>query len=531
MISARSIVLSVLIAMPLVLFAGVGGYAIWQSGSFNWIWWTFPGFGLVAWVISLLWKPTAIAERPVHRLSEPHHWTPRDRQAAQVVREYQQKLESYSTDELTDVQFYVRQVQALAMDLARVYHPKAVNPWERLTVPEVLAAIRLAVDDVERWMLESVPGSRMLTIRHWQKLQSAPRWLTMLSETTWAAAMLLNPTNIVRYVASKWTWDPVTEQLQTELVAVVYLRFIRQVGYYLIEMYSGRLRGGADAYRAAFGTGFTVPRHAPGIPSLESPEPLPVSITLVGQVSSGKSSIVNLLTGGTLAAVDVLPETREVRRYRYELGDPPVTLTLLDSPGYGESGASKAQLKQIQQALEASDAALLVMDAHSPAREADRQTLAQLRAIYDAQPQLKPPPVLGVLTHVDLLPPPLEWTPPYDWRQPDGRKAQSLHDAVEYVKELFGDSLAVVIPVCSDARPERTWGIAEELIPALATLLEDARSVSLLRAYEERLDRDRWKILLKQVGRSGRQLLRAWIDERLAGAMGEAKAESSTHRQ
>src|SRR5690606_21234125 len=102
------------------------------------------------------------------------------------------------------------------------------------------------------------------------------------------------------------------------------------------------------------------------------------------------------------AAVDVLPETRHVARHQWSVGDPPVTLTLLDTPGYGESGASSEQIAEIRQALQESNAALLVMDAHSPAREADRKTLEELQAWYRRQPQLKPPAVVGVLTHVDL---------------------------------------------------------------------------------------------------------------------------------
>ncbi len=523
MISSRSIILTILISLPIAIFAAVGGYAIWENGTLNWIWWLMTGCGLAAWGLSKLWKPSPASARKQHQLSEPMHWTPRDRDAAEIVRGYQQAVESHTADELTDPHFYLRQVQSLALDLARLYHPKAVDPLERLTVPEVLAAIRLAGDDMERWMLESVPGSRMLTIRHWQMLQSAPEWMTKLSEATWAASVLLNPANIVRYLASKWTWDPVTEQLQAEVLAVVYLRFIRQVGYYLIEMNSGRLRGGADAYRAAFGAREETARLQEVDRNSASVDPPPITISLVGQVSSGKSSLINRLTGEAQAAVDVLPETRQIERFQYTMGEPPVTITLLDTPGYGESGASKQQIEQIQQALEISDAALMVMDAHSPAREADRLTLEQLKKVYATQLHLKPPPVVGVLTHVDLLSPPLEWSPPYDWRNPEGPKAQSLHDAVEYTFEILGDSLNLVVPVCSDSRDERTWGVVEELLPVLATVMQDANAVSLLRAYESQLDRDRWSLLLKQVASSGKHLVRAWIDERLAQSSSATK--------
>lgn len=511
MITRRSIVLFVLIAVPVAVYLVLGGYAIIQSGRFSWFWWLAPLSGLTALVLSRLWPRTPPVKRTRQQLVGATHWTARDREAATIVRQHQETVEQYTATQLTDPHFYVQQVQELANQLARHYHPKAKDPFHSLTVPEVLAAIRLAVDDMERWMLTSVPGSRLLTIGQWQMLQWAPTWFRRIQNAAWAASILINPVNVARFFSSRLTYDPITEELQDEILAVVYLRFIRQVGYYLIEMNSGRLRGGADAYRATFDAAYRDLRHA----ELGDPEPPPITIALVGQVSSGKSSLVNRLTGGREAAVDILPETQQVQQYKFTLGDPPVSVTLLDTPGYGESGATKQQVKQIRQALEESNAALLVMDAHSPAREADRLTLQHLREAYASRPKLKPPPVLGVLTHVDLLQPPLEWSPPYTWRTPSGPKERSIHDAVAYVADLFPEALVDVVPVCAGPQPERTWGILEELVPALTNVLSEAQSVAILRAFEQQLDRDRWTLLLKQVGRIGRDALHSWIDERL----------------
>lgn len=512
----RSLVLAALIALPTLMFAFVGGYAIWQNGSLGWVWWLMTGCALVAWGLALVWRPTPIGQRHRQQMQESSHWTPRDREAAKIVRDYQLQVDSYSTGQLTDPHFYLTQIQVLAAEVAQLYHPKATDPLKDLTVPEVLAALRLAVDDMERWMLESIPGSRVLTIGQWKMLQKAPKWAQRASETAWGASVLLNPLNIARYFASRWSWGSVTGQLQTEFLAIVYLRFIRQTGMYLIEMNSGRLRAGADVYRDTFKSSRSV-EDIEGQQSedRDSATP-PITIALFGQVSSGKSSIINVLTGTAQAAVDVLPETQEVQRYQWLVGESQLSLTLLDTPGYGESGETKQQLKQIQRALESSDAALLVMDAHSPARDADRRLLEQLQEMYRAKPQLKPPPVIGVLTHVDLLAPPLEWSPPYNWRSPDNAKARSLHDAVEYIRELFGTSLVEIIPVCSEDQSQRGWGVLEELLPAIVQQLDDVRSVALLRAFENQLDRGRWKHLAHQVKRSGRALLQAWIDERLS---------------
>ncbi len=158
---------------------------------------------------------------------------------------------------------------------------------------------------------------------------------------------------------------------------------------------------------------------------------------------------------------------------------------------------------------------LVVMDAHSPAREADRRTLGDVDAWYHSQPQLKRPPMLGVLTHVDLLRPVLEWSPPYEWREPTRPKEQAMHDAVGYVRELFGSSLATWSRSAPTRRKTATWGILEELIPALISILDEAQSAALLQTYEQDLDRDRVKTLLKQLQRFGMEVVRGWIEERV----------------
>ncbi|HUE16080.1 MAG TPA: GTPase [Planctomycetaceae bacterium] len=525
MISRRSLVLGVLVFLPVLVYGVLASYSLWATGLLRQVWWLGPACWVLAWGVAKLWK-AAHATPEQHAVVIPSHWTPRDRQAAEIVRAFQQKVDEFTPAQLTEPQFYQTQVQAMAVALAGHYHPGASDPLTSLTVPEVLAAVRLAVDDTEQWLLTSVPGSRLLSIRQWQMLQSAPTWIRRFQNATWAASMLMNPLNIARFWSSRMTADPVTTELQQELLAVIYLRFMRQMGFYLIEMNSGRLRAGADAYRRAFpAEAARVQAPTAGESPLSTAAVQPVTVSLVGQVSSGKSSLINALTGVHQAAVDILPETRNVARYEVPVGQPPVAVTLLDTPGYGEAGASADQLTQIRTALQESNAVLVVMDAHSPAREADRRTIRELEAWYRSQPRLKPPPMLGVLTHIDLLRPVLEWSPPYNWREPTGTKEQSIDEAVRYVNQLFASSFIGLVPVCSDAARQRTWGILEELIPALTAILSDAQSAALLRAFERELDRGQLKTLLKQLGRMGSSLFQAWVEERLRPTQTDKKAD------
>ena len=518
MISRRSIIVGLLILLPVAVYVILGGVALWKTGLFKWVWWLAPACWVLAWCLATFKRQRSRAS-PQSELPIPPHWTPRDQEAAAIVRDYQKKVEQLAPEQFIDLRHYQAEIVSLATALARHYHPKATDPLSSLTVPEILAAARLAVDDMEHWTLTALPGSRLLTVRQWRMLQSAPTWIRRIQYATWAASILLNPLNVAQFFVSKLTVDPVTAALQTEFLSALYLRFFQLLGFYLIEMNSGRLRAGADAYRRAFPSAAGGSAgEAPGRPASRSAvarvEPQPLTVALVGQVSAGKSSLINALTGSHQAAVDILPETRAVERYRFALGES-AAVTLLDTPGYGEIGATADQLRQIQAALRDANVVLLVMDAHSPAREADRRTVRDLGTWYRSQPQLKPPPMLGVLTHVDLLRPTLEWSPPYDWREPSRPKERSIHDAVGYARELFADSLVGVAPVCTDARPERAWGILEEVIPALTLIVSDAQSGALLRAFESDLDEGRLKTLLKQVQRCGSDLLRCWVEERL----------------
>jgi predicted GTPase len=514
MISRKSCVIAALLVVPVLIYAGAGAYALWKEGLWRWLWWLAPLAWGIAWGLAKLWRIGHKTARPAHE-PPPARWTPRDEQAAEIVRTFQRKVDQLTPHQLAELATYRTEAQALALELARHYHPTAEDAWSSVHITDLLAVLRLAIDDLEPWVVGSLPGSHLLTIRQGMKLQTVPKWLRRAQNAWWAVSVLWNPANLVGGLVLKLAGDPLMEAVQTEFLASFYSYFIQRVGFYLIEMNSGRLRGGAAAYRRAFpAEGRELTFHSAGAPALERTASQSLTIALVGQVSSGKSSLINALKGSYEAAVDILPETRSVQRYQLSIGDPPLVVTLLDTPGYGEAGATAEQTQQIRAALTQASGVLLVMDAHSPAREADRRTLQELQKWYASQPRLKPPPVVGVLTHVDLLPPALQWSPPYEWRDPAGPKAESIHDAVSYAREVFNGALVEVVPACTDARGERGWGVLEEVVPALTLILSEAQSVALLRSFERELQQDRFKKLLHQVKRCGSGILQRWIDER-----------------
>lgn len=500
--------------MPVLVYIGFGAYALWETGLFLWTWWIIPGCWFLTYGIAEVWKPKRI-DPYAERL--PTHWTPFDEAATQIVTSYQKEIDTLSPEELTDMSFYFQKSQELAQSLAEHYHPHAKDVYSSLTVLEVLAAIRLAVEDLEVWFHDSVPGSHLVTIQQWKLLGKAPKWVKRVSDAGWVASVLINPLNVAKYFSSQLTLDPITEQLRTEFLAAAYLRYIRLVGFYLIEMNSGRLRRGADRYRAAFGPGPELEEEQ----SPQNPNPLKpesVVVTIVGQVKSGKSSLINAFVAQTETVTDVLPATKRVTRHKLQIPDSNETVTLLDTPGYADSGATKAELKETQAAIQEADIVILVTAANSPGKAADVDLLRTLESDSEKHPELKPAPILVCMSHIDLLSPMMEWDPPYDFENPDRPKEVHIVDALKNLRELFGDLKTppkAFIPVCSDSTRGRLYNVAEGLIPALAVNIEAGKTVALVKAYEKNLDEGSISSLFRQLKSSGKNLLDLWVQERL----------------
>ncbi len=500
------ITLSILSLLPIVLLAGFGGWSLYQSGYWFWLWWTMPiCWGLASWLWRRWGARVDIPQPPLDRT----HWTPLDQAATAIVEAEQQRVGEFTSQQLSDPQFYTQVTQDLALKIAQHYHPKAKDPLGQRTVVEILAAVQLISEDVEDWFLKYVPGGHLVTVSQWRMLSHAPGWWQAASNAGWVASILLNPLNIGRFLASKFAVDPLSGQVQQNLLGLFYTAYIRQAGYYLIELNSGRLQGGSQHYRRWMKqvqnpTPVTASKSAPVDVLAEAP--VTVTIALIGQVKAGKSSLVNSLIGREAAVTDVLPATKQVARYAYSPPDRGDRFVLLDTTGYSDAGATIEQQTETREAVRQSDLVLLVLDARSPSRDADVKTLAGLADWYAARPQLKPPPLIIALNKIDGLSPVMEWSPPYHWRKPVRPKEKNIAAAVEYAREVFGAQAKAVIPTCCDRQHNRLFGIETDLVPAMAEHLDHARAASLLRELRRSIDQNRFSQVAGQVWEIGKKI-------------------------
>lgn len=500
------IVVVFLILLPLALMAGVGAWSLWQSGNLWWLSWTLTLSWASAWLILRFSKSVEV---PMPEVGSKLHWTPRDKEAAALIEAEQKKVSEYTGQQLVDPQFYTAKSIELATKFAQFYHPKATDPVGSVSVVEVLTALQLVAEDLETALQQHVPGSHLITVSQWKMLANAPAWWRTASNLGWVASVLMNPTSLARYAVSKAFVDPVSQQIQNNMLGAFYALFIQQLGHYLIELNSGRLRGGSARYRAAMRK---MDRTEPAlISSTEgsqptTQEPVTVTIAVIGQVKAGKSSLVNCLLGEQRAAVDILPLTQNVQRYDLRVEDQSERLILLDTPGYSDAGATPEQLRETREAVRNADLVLLVMDVRSPAKQADVATLDDLAAYFRQEHQFKPPTIIGVISKIDGLSPVMEWQPPYVWETGNRPKEQNIRSAIEFTRTTFGERLQSVIPACTDREHNRVYGVEEYLLPTIILCLDEARAVSLVRSIHRDYDQQRTWQVISQLGSAGSKL-------------------------
>lgn len=222
----------------------------------------------------------------------------------------------------------------------------------------------------------------------------------------------------------------VSQELQSRLK----LAFLQEVTSVAIDLYSGRFKFDED---------LRIDTHEEDAGNMAL-KPNPLRICMIGQVSAGKSAVVNTLTGNIRAEVSRLPSTDRVAIYQC-LIDGHEVMHIVDLPGLdGDEKNDQFILEQIVR----SDMVLWVVKANQPSRSLDTLLYSKLNSFYmePVNRSKKKPVFIGILSHVDRLKPEREWKPPYNLESPDTPKAQTIKAALAYNKNLL--KMEEWIPVC-----------------------------------------------------------------------------------
>lgn len=432
------------------------------------------------------------------------HWPPLARRAWDEVEAIARRVER--EDFPLDQPERIRDVfQEVLRAVARQYHPKAEEPELETPLPQVLWTVERVARDLREAFSENVPGAHLLTLGDFWRLKRLAHWYRQAYFLYRLAAAGFNPVSAlmreIRDAAANRMLATSTGDLKQWAVGYC----IRRAGWYAIELYS-EVRDWDQAAVEAFRTpeSHRDAERAAARTTTLSAEPL--RILVAGQVKSGKSSVVNALFGEVRSAVDVVPCTRDIEPFLLEREGVPLAL-VLDTAGYESVGAVEP-LSPLEKEMLRCDLVLLVCSAVSAAREADRRLLDQLREFYRKHPDRPMPPVVVVVTHIDLLRPAAEWNPPYDLAHPKDAKAARIAEAVRAVAEdlALGDAEPIV-PVC--LKPQAEYNIEEGLVPTIHSLLPKAKAACYLRCLRRFREATRWRRLWRQVLNAGSVLWHA----------------------
>lgn len=327
------------------------------------------------------------------------------------------------------------------------------------TAPEALLLIGRLAARYRRLLVEQVPFADRMSVQ-------ALWWVWQQKDRAGAAArggwmvwrgvrLVLNPASaLLREVEGRLA-SALQDRLGGAVTRDLQARLLDEAAQAAIDLYSGRLRF-TDAELAAIATP-DVARDA------AQPDEPPVRIVLVGQLSAGKSTLVNALADADAAETDAAPTTDKAQAVPAWVAGHPVRL--IDTPGL--DGRPRRRDRALAEMLEA-DIVLWVLRADRPDRGPDLDLRTAFDAALAAAPDRRPPPVVSVAAAADVLLP--GWPYPEHTLPPAAR-----HRLGAALAAMAGD-LPGPTPVPIVAQSP-AWNL-DALEAALAAALPEARQVA-----------------------------------------------------
>lgn len=494
---------TVLLVLPWLALAGLGGYWLWQQG------WLYQGMGVLSANIALVygllhWRSRSaklVFIEPFTVQANPN-WPDKAQLAWQDLQPLAERWQT-ETGVLTDTRKALKLTNEVLTLVARHFHADSPYPVLEFPLPYLLKLIVLVCGDIQHEVLDKIPGSHAVRVGDLLRAKQAVDTLNKFKSAfsignwlfNWSGAALAK----ARGVLVAKGLNTVTDELAKRLVSA----YINKLGYYAIQLYSGQLT--LDDM-APTGMLSTASRQdiAENFTREQSMEPL--RFLVLGQVSSGKSSLINALFGEIKSAEGVLPTTAGIVPYLLER-DGLQQAIILDSAGYGglAHGQGSEALKQEWAKV---DVILMVCHAAQAARLADAQQLGAIRQYFQEQcPNQTLPVIIAVATQIDRLRPVREWQPPYNIQQPDNAKAHTIRQACEAIAHELSLPLDCVVPVCL-AAGQAAYNVDDGLMPLIHEHLDAAQRVRYLRCLRQQQTASYWRQWRKQASQAGQLILK-----------------------
>ena len=289
------------------------------------------------------------------------------------------------------------EIQTAALDIVNLVAQRSGRRTGLdFTVPEALLLIEQISAQFRADIRGMVPLSDTISISTILWVWRQKGWAMQtanLGQKAWRIVRVVKnpPAGILREVESALSGGH-SSYLTGEAIAILQGTLLEEVAKAAVDLYSGRLSFSDAELLQIQMDGAEIDRAR-----LAEPDS-PLRIAVIGQVSAGKSTLINALVSADRAETDAAPTTVRGAAYEIELGD--FECFVFDLPGL--DGAQKTR-EGILEEMKLADIIIFVTRANRPAREIDRSILAEWDAWFQTVPKRRRPPLVAVASCIDLL--------------------------------------------------------------------------------------------------------------------------------
>jgi predicted GTPase len=494
--------IGVVFLLPWLALIGVGGYWLWQHD------WLYYAVGILSANFALVYllirwsnqpnKPTIF--EPIVTTGNPN-WSALGHAAWAELEGINAHWQN-ETDVLTNSSKVLALSNEVLTKMARHFHPDATHPILEFPLPYLLKLVTLVCNDIQHEVLDKIPGSHAIKVGDLLRAKQAVETLNKFKSLFNVGNWLFNWPGAAMAKARGILLSKGVNTVANELSQHLIRAYIDKLGYYAIELYSGQISLDDNSPTERLS-----PKSEQNLSAIAEREQHtePLRLLLIGQVSSGKSSLINALIGEMKCAASPLPTTSNITAHLLER-EGLQQVILLDTPGYGGLTPPHASM-QLKNELNKVDVILLVCNASHASRAEDAKQLDSIRQYFQTECTNQALPVIiAVVTHIDRLRPLQEWQPPYNILSPDNTKASNIQHVCVAIAQELALPVTSLVPVCL-AADKPVYNIEEGLMTLIQQELKAVQQVYYLRCLRFQQAENSWQQWRKQLLNTANTLL------------------------
>ncbi len=421
----------VLIVIPLFTLFALGAYFLFSEGYILYFIAFLVFASLLVLIPHLFTKQKTIVKQ---KLSVDEINIEISPQWAEFDHENWKKLEKLIDNKLEEgIEWEEMQVFLLEVvsQAASYYHPKNSEKELAFSASELLLALEEVSRRYRGYIQEYIPLENKINLSIFKQGHAHKDKLEILKHLVniYRVTRLVNPMvalmSEIRGKISSHLFDGMSNSLQNKIKRAL----LKDLASISIDLYRGHFKvKDCELYESKISAEDK---------TNQAKKIEPLRVTVVGQVSAGKSSVINAITDKMVAEVSVIPSTDKIAVHECKI-DGMDAIKLIDLPGL--DGSMETEKLIIKEMIN-SDLIFWVLKANQSARKLDSQLRTKFDEFYKKTENLtrKRPIILALVNQVDKLQPIKEWNPPFDLINchSSDKKACIIRDAVKFNQEIL----------------------------------------------------------------------------------------------